>query len=292
MEEFRYSTKNELYPVAYACMRAMHTRLELVLAGVTESLSRSLCESAESDVRAMEHLFDRHDASTALSAVNARGGSADVAVNEELFMALELCEAFRRGTDGYFDITACSNREAADGLGAGAGYTLDAAAHTVRLYGRGTMLDMGGFAKGYALERLRRKVVEAGVAQAVINFGDSSITALGHHPYGEWWPVGVETGVGGNVAVQEFHLCDSSMSVSGRNRGGEYHIFDPHDGRRVVCDDTVVVTGRSALVCEVLSTALYAAPAARRRAIMARYAGYAATTLRCGATGGCQAAAV
>ena len=82
------------------------------------------------------------------------------------------------------------------------------------------------------------------------------------------------------------------MSVSGRSRGGEYHIFDPHDGRRVVCDDTVVVTGRSALVCEVLSTALYAAPAARRRAIMSRYEGYAATLLRCGATGGCQASAV
>lgn len=56
MEEFRYSTKNELYPVAYAGVRAMHTRLEMVLVGVSESLSRSLCESLERDVRAMEHI--------------------------------------------------------------------------------------------------------------------------------------------------------------------------------------------------------------------------------------------
>lgn len=287
MEEFRYSTKNELYPVAYAGVRAMHTRLEMVLVGVSEPLSRSLCESLERDVRAMERIFDRHDAAAQIAAVNARGGMEDVAVGDELFMALELCEAFRRGTEGYFDITACSDHDQT-----GAGYTLDASAHTVRLYGRGTMLDMGGFAKGYALERMRRMLSEAGVAQAVINFGDSSITAIGHHPYGEWWPVGVEAGAGHNVAAQEFHLCDSAMSVSGRSRGGEYHIFDPHDGRRVVCDDTVVVTGRSALVCEVLSTALYAAPTARRRAIMSRYEGYAAMLLRCGATGGCQATAV
>lgn len=273
--------------MAYADVRAMHTRLEMVLVGVSESLSRSLCESLERDVRAMEHIFDRHDAAAQIAAVNARGGMEDVAVGDELFMALELCEAFRRGTEGYFDITACSDHDQT-----GAGYTLDASAHTVRLYGRGTMLDMGGFAKGYALERMRRMLSEAGVAQAVINFGDSSITAIGHHPYGEWWPVGVEAGAGHNVAVHELHLCDSAMSVSGRSRGGEYHIFDPHDGRRVVCDDTVVVTGRSALVCEVLSTALYAAPAARRRAIMSRYEGYAAMLLRCGATGGCQATAV
>lgn len=219
-----------------------------------------------------------------LNVVNMLGRAGDVAVDDELFMVLELCEAFRRGTEGYFDITACSER-AAD---TAAGYTLDAAAHTVRLHGAGALLDLGGFAKGYALERLRQRVAEAGVQQAVLNFGDSSITAIGHHPYGEWWPIGVEPDARRSSVAQEFRLRDSAMSVSGRGRGGEYHIFDPHSGERVVREETMVVEGRSALVCEVLSTALYAAPAARREGIMARYEGYTATALRCGATGGCE----
>lgn len=284
MEEFRYSTKNALYPVAYALMRAMHTRLEMVLVGVAEALARELAEAVEADTARMERLFNRHAAGAGLNVVNMLGRAGDVAVDDELFMVLELCEAFRRGTEGYFDITACSER-AAD---TAAGYTLDAAAHTVRLHGAGTLLDLGGFAKGYALERLRQRVAEAGVQQAVLNFGDSSITAIGHHPYGEWWPIGVELDARRSAVAQEFRLRDSAMSVSGRGRGGEYHIFDPHSGERVVREETMVVEGRSALVCEVLSTALYAAPAARREGIMARYEGYTATALRCGATGGCE----
>ena len=284
MEEFRYSTKNALYPVAYASMRAMHTRLEMVLVGVAEALARELAEAVEADTARMERLFNRHAAGAGLNVVNMLGRAGDVAVDDELFMVLELCEAFRRGTEGYFDITACSER-AAD---TAAGYTLDAAAHTVRLHGAGALLDLGGFAKGYALERLRQRVSEAGVQQAVLNFGDSSITAIGHHPYGEWWPIGVELDARRSAVAQEFRLRDSAMSVSGRGRGGEYHIFDPHSGERVVRAETMVVEGRSALVCEVLSTALYAAPAARREGIMARYEGYTATALRCGATGGCE----
>lgn len=285
MEEFRYSTKNSLYPVAYASMRAMHTRLEMVLVGVAEDRARALCESVEADTAEMERRFSRHAAAAALTVVNLRGGREAVAVDDELFMALELCDAFRRGTEGYFDIAACSYRAAAGGA---AGYTLDAAAHTVRLHGAGTLLDMGGFAKGYALEKISRRVAEAGVKQGVVNFGDSSITAIGHHPYGEWWPVGVEPLSKRTAVAHEFHLRDSAMSVSGRGRGGEYHIFDPHSGERVVREETVVVEGRSALVCEVLSTALYAAPAARRKGIIGRYEGYTATELRCGATGGCE----
>lgn len=285
VEEFRYSTKNAHYPVAYASMKAMHTRLEMVLVGVAEDAARVLCEAVEADAAEMERRFSRHGAAAALTVVNMRGGREEVGVDDELFMALELCEAFRRGTEGYFDITACS-----DGTGAGAraGYTLDAAAHTVRLHGAGTLLDMGGFAKGYALERLRRRVADAGVTQAVLNFGDSSIAAIGHHPYGEWWPVGVEPSVRRSAVAHEFRLRDSALSVSGRGRGGEYHIFDPHSGERVAREETVVVEGRSALVCEVLSTALYAAPAARRKSIIGRYEGYAATVMRCGATGGCE----
>lgn len=198
----------------------------------------------------MERLFNRHAAGAGLNVVNMLGRAGDVAVDDELFMVLELCEAFRRGTEGYFDITACSER-AAD---TAAGYTLDAAAHTVRLHGAGALLDLGGFAKGYALERLRQRVAEAGVQQAVLNFGDSSITAIGHHPYGEWWPIGVEPDARRSSVAQEFRLRDSAMSVSGRGRGGEYHIFDPHSGERVVREETMVVEGRSALVCEVLST--------------------------------------
>ena len=48
----------------------------------------------------------------------------------------------------------------------------------------------------------------------------------------------------------------------------------------------IVVEGRSALVAEVLSTALYAAPQSEREAIMQQFEGYRATEIICHKGGG------
>ena len=76
------------------------------------------------------------------------------------------------------------------------------------------------------------------------------------------------------------------MSVSGRMPAGEYHIVDPHTGLKVAQDGMIVVEGRSALVAEVLSTALYAAPQSEREAIMQQFEGYRATEVVCHKGGG------
>ena len=144
---------------------------------------------------------------------------------------------------------------------------------------------MGGFAKGFALEQIRRMLADEGVKTALMNFGNSSVAALGHHPYGEWWGVGVEHTRVQGVMAHDVHLCDNAMSVSGRTSRGEYHIINPHTGGTVAGDELILVEGRSALVAEVLSTALYAAPRNKRNAIMAQYEGYVATEIYCRADG-------
>jgi thiamine biosynthesis lipoprotein ApbE len=79
------------------------------------------------------------------------------------------------------------------------------------------------------------------------------------------------------------------MSVSGRTPRGEYHIINPHTGGTVAGEELILVEGRSALVAEVLSTALYAAPRAERAEIMKSYGGYRATELYCRAGGSTEA---
>jgi thiamine biosynthesis lipoprotein ApbE len=59
-------------------------------------------------------------------------------------------------------------------------------------------------------------------------------------------------------------------------------------GAAVAGDELIAVEGRSALVAEVLSTALYAAPKSKREAVMAQYEGYAALELWCRDGGGCE----
>ena len=273
--EFQHSTKNSRYPVTYLSFYAMHTRVEVVAVGLDECAGRDLAQGVEAEVKRLERCFNRFDNRSPLAVMNARAAAEDVAVDDDMFMALELCEAFRRGTAGYFDIATNTT------VGGQVSYSLNADNHTVRYTSSGISLDMGGFAKGFALERVRRAVVEAGAESALINFGNSSVAAISHHPYGEWWGVGVEHTRVQCVMAHDVHLCDNAMSVSGRTPRGEYHIVNPRTGGTVAGEELILVEGRSALVAEVLSTALYAAPRSERAEIMRAYDGYRATELYC-----------
>ena len=261
--------------MAYARFYAMHTRMEIVLPRLEEQMAQSVVRDVEQRVSELERLMNRFDNASPLAMVNAVAATQAVEIDEELFMALELCEVFRRGTGGYFDVAAAEQPRS------GAAYLLDGKSHTVRLASADVMIDLGGFAKGFALEQVCKMLRESGVESGVVNFGNSSIAALGHHPYGEWWPIGVANRKCTGAVAGEFRLCDSTLSVSGRAESGEYHILNPHTGLRVAGEELVAVEGRSALVAEVLSTALYAAPHNQRTEIMGQYEGYRATELYC-----------
>lgn len=284
MAEISYSRKNPDYPIVYASFGAMHTRVELLAVGLDEEQGRGLMAEAEREVKRLERLFNRFDSRSPLAVVNMTATGQSVKVDDELFMALELCEVFRRATAGYFDVTAADDGVDAVSDGSG-GYALDGKEHSVRILREGARIDLGGFAKGYAAESVRRFFEQADVRQAVINFGNSSIVAMGHHPYGEWWPIGIEHRKVKSAVAREVKLKDGAMSVSGRAESGDYHIIDPMTGNRAVGEELIVVEGRSALVAEMLSTALYAAPRNRRAAIMAQYEGYVASEIYCRADG-------
>lgn len=273
--EFQYSVKNPLYPVSYLSMKAMHSRLEIVWTGSEERAAHDMARRIEQTVCSMEREFNRFSDQSPLAVVNLKAARESVQVGEDLFMALELCEAFRRGTGGYFDVATSTSEAGA------VSYLLDPKSHSVRFCNEGVQLDLGGFAKGFALERLSAMLSSEGVDKALLNFGSSSILALGHHPYGEWWSVGVEHTLQQGIMAHQVSLKDGAMSVSGRNRKGEFHIVNPHTGASVAAEELILVEGRSALVCEVLSTALYAAPKSYRRTIVTQYEGYRASEIYC-----------
>ncbi len=263
----------------------MHTRIEVLLTGLMQERGESLAQEVERRVRDMERRFNRFDMKSPLSVLNTRAVAESVEVDDELFMALELCEVFRVATRGYFSVAALSGAASA-AWAQGAPYVLDGATHSVKYADEGVQLDMGGFAKGFALEQVLTLLRDSGAESALLNFGNSSVAAIGHHPYGEWWSVGVENQARRGEMACEVHLCDSAMSVSGRAPSGEYHIVNPHTGAKVAQDEMILVEGRSPLVAEVLSTALYAAPRSERVEIVKQFDGYAAWEIVCSRSGG------
>lgn len=261
--KFIHSTVNPDAPVAFCSFTAMHTVIEVLFVQEDERKAREAGNAIRDLVAGMEQKLSRHLAASELSKLNSC--SDPVAVGEELYFALELCEQFRAATKGYFDIAALSSsryRPAYETMPAG---------HKARRCNKDIRLDLGGFAKGFALEKVKNLLAGGyGTESALINFGNSSAAGIGHHPLGDCWLVSPA----GKRSDRTFRLLDSALSISGKTAGVREHIIDPGTGSLATKDKDIAVLGQSALVCEILSTALYAAPKEEWPAMLQNFAAY------------------
>ena len=259
--KFVFSDKNPSAPIAYCSFTAMHTKMEALFVHQDRTESEAICKRIHELADSLEMTFSRHIEGTQLYALNKRTGP--VTLGDDLYFAVELCEQFRRATSGYFDIAALSSTRERPAL------RTYPPAHQAQRSSAGVLIDFGGFAKGYALEKMKSMLVEEyGIGSALLNLGSSSVLGIGTHPLGDCWKVSDDN------EKNCFRLKDSALSISGRTRSGRAHIIDPHTLATVDKDGDVAVTGCSALICEVLSTALFAAPRSAWDAIMSHFEKY------------------
>lgn len=263
--EFEYSAANPAAPVAFASFGAMHTIVEIVIVGMGEEQAKSAMQSCRTLIETLDDMLNRHNPQSTIAQINKTNKTE---VDEQTYMVLELCEAMRRATLGYFDIAAMSDSNN------NPKFILNPQNHTIELCSDKTLLDLGGFAKGYALERIKAELTQMGAKSALINFGNSSVAGIGKHPFGDAWQVGTQVN-----DLCNFTLADSSLSVSGKAPRAKAHIVDPISTKLCQSDEIVAVEGTSALICEILSTALYAAPRQKRAEIIAEFDGYRATAI-------------
>ena len=133
-------------------------------------------EAAIDAVMAEMHRIDRtmspHKEDSELTQINRGAGSAPVRLSDEMTSLLARAESFARLTGGAFDITYAAVGHLYDyraGIRPGpealaracraVGWrllTLDRGARTVRFTRPGMRIDLGGFAKGYAVDNATR----------------------------------------------------------------------------------------------------------------------------------------
>ena len=101
-------------------------------------------------------------------------------------------------------------------------------------------LDLGGIAKGYAVDRVVALLRRAQVAAALVSAGGSTIFGLGAPPGHDAWDVGIQDPSGTGRVALTVPLKDRALSVSGRaeksfERDGIVysHIMDPRTARPV-----------------------------------------------------------
>lgn len=221
---------------------------------------------------ACEAVMSCHRADADLSRLNRRAGDPDGIVSPELAKVLALARNLSAVTAGAYDPTltpvsslwrrtrtpsARKLREALDLVG---WRKIDVRGSRVRLGRPGMAVDLGGLGKGLALDRIKARLRREACRSSMLNFGESSLVAIGRPPRGRW-TILLRHPAGGFVG--DFPLGDRACSTSatfgqtlGAGPRSVSHVLDPRTGRPARVMAQVTVLARSAAVAEAVSTAL------------------------------------
>jgi hypothetical protein len=236
---------------------AMGTRIELHLFGPIDG---EALQSARRAIEAVDDALTIHRPSPT-TALNDRlmSGRACTIEDAILFDALVEIDAAYTATHGLFD-------PAADAARPGAGWdmiSLDQDNKRIAA-SRPLALDLGGFGKGFALDRACAVLRAGGCASAFLCAGESSIAVVGGHPLGGAWPVAMPHPLRPEQFLAEFDLCDEALSISATVGAGakapeRAPMIRPTDAAVVTAPRATAVVDRSGAWAELMSTALLVA---------------------------------
>ena len=239
----------------------------------------------------------------------AAGTGAWVEISPEVYEMLAAAQDWAARTDGAFDVTAGplvalwgigtdrARVPAPEEIAAARSHVgwqrleLAGDGQRARLRSPGMAIDLGGIAKGYALDAVRAIYAAHGVKNGMISLGGSSLYALGKNEHGDDWRIGIRAPRG--ETAQDYlgilPISDAALSSSGdyeryfEQDGQRYHhILDPRTGAPAssgLYAVTVVLRGDHAgMMSDLLTTALFVLGEEKGRALL-KAAGLPATVL-------------
>lgn len=256
---------------------AMGTLFELTLHGRDVKTLVALRDALFADAEALDAILSRYRPDSDVSSVNAAAGGAPVAVDAETAELLRRSIDYGALTRGSFDITVgplvalwieAAERDRRPSKERLARRAARVDARRIRVgeddrvaLDAGMSIDLGGIAKGFALDRMRPRLQSAGVTSALLSFGQSSAWAIGAPPGLEGWRLLARAPDGGFAGI--LTLRDDALSVSGslgqwtEIEGRRYgHVLDPRTGEPLVRRREALVVTPDATRAEALSKAL------------------------------------
>ncbi|AWJ92713.1 thiamine biosynthesis protein ApbE (plasmid) [Azospirillum baldaniorum] len=254
------------------------------------------------EVARLERVFSLYRTDSALARLN-RDGVLD-APPADLVRLLSEAAAVSRRTDGAFDPTVQPlwqlyaghfARPGADPAGPPEA-VLRAARELVdyrklrvepgrvAFAGRGMAVTLNGIAQGYVTDRVSERLRAEGMTDVLVDLGE--IRALGHHPSGRPWSVGLADPLVDGRNAGTLEIADRAVATSGGygtpfDPAGRFtHLFDPATGGCAREWLAVTVLAPDATTADALSTALSVAPEARAAVLLDRFPGTAARLTR------------
>jgi thiamine biosynthesis lipoprotein len=258
----------QLHQVRYV----MGTLLDITIYAPREHAGLQILDETFAIAETLDRKLSTYKPDSALSRFNAETRTDRLEVDPDLYRMLEESRRLSYQTDGAFDVSirplvTLWERAAATGVTpppqeiASARAALGWRAFTlippsfIRKGTRITQAESGGIAKGMAVDAMADSLRQRGITSACINFGRSSIAAIGTPPGERGWKIELELTDG--VHEDLLYLRDETLTVS-RAKGNSFvvagvtyaHIFDPSTGYPVTASRGAAVRGTAATAGE------------------------------------------
>ena len=226
--------------------------------------TREALDAALDEVTRLDRVMSHYDDDSELSRLVRDSVNGPVGVSADLYGVLDAALTMSRRTQGRFDVTVgrlvqAWRRAADEGRAPSDAELAQARAcagpaslallpeRRVDVRTACVAIDLGGIAKGLAVDRALRMLASHGILDAIVNAGGSTMAAMG--AAGDdtgGWPVQLH---GREVP---YVLADAAVSTSQASR----ELVDPATGQVVATPLTVTVVMRDAIEADAWSTAL------------------------------------
>ena len=266
----------------------MGTTVSVTLWSEDAEQAHAAIDAVMSDMRGVDARLSPYKEDSDISLLNRSAATKAQPLSDELTLLLSTALHYSRVSGGAFDVSfaalgqrfdyrrgvqpSASEREAAAALINYRHLDFKPERQTLRFEQAGMAIDLGGIAKGYAVDRAIQILKERGVSSASVSAGGDS-RLLGDRR-GRPWIVGIKhprPGPNDEEAVIKLPLNDVAISTSGDyeryfiDDAGErvHHIINPGSGKSANELMSVTILGPQGIDTDALSTSVFVLGAER-----------------------------
>src|SRR4030042_353101 len=258
---------------------SMGTVIEITLLSEDEEAARKATLQAFQEIKRIEQLMSPWIGTSDVSRLNRSAGKDWVKVYPETFDVIQRSQKISGLSEGAFDITIAPltqlwrkarergvpppSEEVKKILGlVNFKHLLIRPDGKVFLKKKGMAIDLGGIAKGYAVDRAFEILTSLGYKNLIVNAGGDLRT--GGLKYNELWAVGIQNPRSAEKVMATISVSDSAVATSGDyekfffHQGKRYHhILNPKTGFPADGCQSVTILSKNGMTADGLATAFF-----------------------------------
>ncbi|MBI2876287.1 MAG: FAD:protein FMN transferase [Candidatus Tectomicrobia bacterium] len=280
----------------------MGTMVAITVLGPDRALCDRAVEQAFQKIETVDRLMSVFKEDSQVSQLNRSAGKAWVALDPPVLEVLEAAVLYARLSEGAFDITvgpllrlwgfyrekghlpSPQEIRRARSLVDYREIEIDRPGGRARLKRPGMAIDLGGIAKGYAVDKAVEALKKNGIQQGLVNTGD--LYAFGGSKEKGLWRIGLQHPREREKIVTLLEVADRAVATSGNYeryfvlKGKRYaHIFDPRTGWPTQGMASVTILADRTMAAEALAVSVFVLGVQKGLALVNRLPGVEAIVI-------------